>query len=98
VGVSGITNHHDSPWAGGLELYQLCGTKMELFITVKCRHRFLRGSSELAVSCTEALQPAFNWVVHWLFGCQLSKDIDLIVSDGNKSHSTTVANEYKHIV
>ena len=71
---------------------------MELFITVKGRHRFLRGSSELAISRTETLQPAFNWVIHWLFGRQLSKNIGLIVSDGNKTYHAMVANEYKHVV
>jgi hypothetical protein len=50
VRVSGIADHHHSSLAGGFELYQLCRSEMEVFITAKCCQGFLRGSSELAVS------------------------------------------------
>src|SRR5262249_60995571 len=71
---------------------------MELFIVVKCCQGFLRSFSELAVSRTEALKPAFNWVVHWFFGRQMSEHIGLVISDRNKSYHAVIANEYKHVV
>jgi hypothetical protein len=52
---------------------------MEVFITFERRHRFLRGPKKTRLSRTEALKPAFNWVVNWFFGGQSPNHIGLVV-------------------
>jgi len=60
-------------------------------MTLERRHRFLRGPKKLAVSRAEALKPAFNWVVNWLFAGQSPNHIGLVVSF---SFSTSFANAW----
>jgi hypothetical protein len=48
---------------------------MELFVLLKRRYRFLHRSSELGVSGTEALKPAFDWIINRFCGGQMSKDV-----------------------
>ena len=57
---------------------------MELFVLLKCGQGFLHRSSERGLSGTEALKPVFDWVIDWLWGGQMSKDIGSAITEGNQ--------------
>src|SRR5580658_2966739 len=70
---------------------------MELFVLLESRQDFLHRSSELSISGAEALKPAFNRVINWLCGGQMSKDVGSSITKRNESYSAAVAREQRHI-